>query len=449
LDLRGELVSRIKAEFNRLVATPAYTRGQPNQGQNRNQGGNARRRTARRVTNALVANVLQALRSLAKIPAEVTPPAWIGPPRAGPVARPFPPAETLACRNGLLHLPMLPAARPRLYRHTPTYFVSSLNALDYDFDPAAPEPSAWLDFLRQIWPDNLESINALQEWFGHCLLPDTSQQKILMVYGPKRSGKGTIARVLRALVGIDNTAGPTLAGLGTNFGLWPLLDKTVAIISDARLSGRTDAVVVTERLLSISGEDAQTVDRKYLKQITCKLPVRVVILTNELPRLNDASGALVSRLILLRMTESFCGREDPKLTEKLLAELPGILLWAIEGLRRLRERGHFVQPESAKKIIQEMEDLSSPIGAFIRQCCDVGRGHKVPVRDLFAAWKRWCEEMGYRHHGTEQTFGRDLRAALPSLDVRQPWQGEKRVRVYVGIGLRPAAKEEPCVGVFS
>jgi putative DNA primase/helicase len=154
----------------------------------------------------------------------------------------------------------------------------------------------------------------LQEWFGYCLLPDTSQQKILLMVGPRRSGKGTIACLLRALVGPQNTASPTLAGLGTNFGLWPLLGKTVAIISDARLSGRSDVAPITERLLSISGEDAQNIDRKNMSIVTTTLRVRFMILTNELPRLNDASGALAGRMVLLYMGTSWYGREDKALT---------------------------------------------------------------------------------------------------------------------------------------
>src|SRR5262249_33341349 len=154
-------------------------------------------------------------------------------------------------------------------------------------------------------------VATLQEWFGYCLLPDTSQQKILLLVGPKRSGKGTVARVLRGLVGPENAAGPTLASLGTNFGLQALLGKSVAVVADARLSGRTDAGTVVERLLSISGEDAQVVDRKYLDAVTTTLPVRFVVLTNELPRLSDASGALAGRMVVLRTTESFFGREDP------------------------------------------------------------------------------------------------------------------------------------------
>ena len=177
-------------------------------------------------------------------------------------------------------------------------------------------------------------MESLQEWFGYLLTADTRLQKMLMVVGPKRSGKGTIARVLAALVGKGNIAAPTLGSLTTNFGLQLLVGKGVAIFSDPRLSNRTDQAIVVERLLSITGEDAQTVDRKHMSAITCKLPTRFVILTNELPRLNDASGAIVSRVILLRTSRSFLGHEDHQLTDVLLGELPGILLWAAGGWHR-------------------------------------------------------------------------------------------------------------------
>ena len=61
----------------------------------------------------------------------------------------------------------------------------------------------------------------LQEWFGYLLTPDTRQQKILMMVGPKRSGRGTIARVLKAMVGADNVVNPTLNTLARPFGLSP------------------------------------------------------------------------------------------------------------------------------------------------------------------------------------------------------------------------------------
>jgi putative DNA primase/helicase len=116
--------------------------------------------------------------------------------------------------------------------------------------------------------------------FGYHVSGDTRQQKMFMLVGPKRGGKGTIARVLTRMIGRHNVAGPTLVSLGTNFGLQDLIGKPVAVISDARIGAKSDASLIAERLLSISGEDLQNVDRKYLPPWSGYLPTRIVVLTN-------------------------------------------------------------------------------------------------------------------------------------------------------------------------
>jgi P4 family phage/plasmid primase-like protien len=320
---------------------------------------------------------------------------------------------------------------------TPLFFSS--NSLSYDFDPEAGDPKLWEEFLRRVWDDDAQSIETLQEWFGYCLLPDTSQQKILLLVGPRRSGKGTIGSVLTGLVGKQNVAGPTLSDLASPFGLWPLLGKTLAIIANARLGVRTDADAVIERLLSISGEDTLTVDRKHLAPIDTKLAVRLVLLTNELPRLSDASTALASRMLLLRMSNSWYGKEDPRLTEKLFGELPAILLWAMEGLRRLHERGYFRQPDSGRDLLAQLEELGSPICEFIRECCVIDPEESILKAELYAKWKEWCARNGRDHVGDLAQFSKNLLAAEPSIKVTQPRARGTRVQKYAGIRLRADA----------
>jgi putative DNA primase/helicase len=427
-EFRARVTENIKAEFDRLnLAEMKTLKDNVEAGE-----GDQERKLplVRKVTATLVNNTLQALAGMTLLPSTIVSPAWIN------GNGPFPAHEVLATCNALVHLPSLVKGQAA-YSCPPTLNFFSFNVLNYDFHLEAPEPKEWLSFLGRLWPDDPESIATLQAWMGYLLTPDTRQQKILMLVGPKRSGKGTIARVIRGLMGPDNVVGPTLSSLGTNFGLWPLLGKAAAIISDARLSGRTDTATVTERLLSISGEDALTIDRKNLAPVTTKLWARFMILTNELPRLGDASGALTGRMILLRLSKSWFGKEDTGLTDRLLAELPGILLWSIAGWQRLQERGHFVQPEAGKELLSELEDLSSPIGAFIRERCYVAPGSCAAVVDLFKAWKDWCEVKGRREHGTEATFGRDLLAAVPTLRRVRPRDGAERYRAYDGIGLQP------------
>jgi putative DNA primase/helicase len=382
------------------------------------------------VTSAATSNVLDQVRCQSLLTGDAEPPAWIGKAPNGWSA-----GDMLAAGNGLIHLPTFASGgRNYIIRPTPEFF--SLSALDYEFRADAPEPRLWLEFLATLWPDDAASIAALQQWFGYILSGDTSQQKILMLVGPRRSGKGTIVRVLRGTVGAANTAGPTLASFAQHFGLWPLLGKSLAVVNDARLSGRTDQAQVVERLLSISGEDAQTVDRKNLEAVTCKLPTRLMIVSNELPRLADSAGALASRLILLRLTRSFLGTEDTDLTAKLLGELPGVLLWAIEGWKRLREQGRFVQPESSATLIDEMEDLASPVGAFVRECCVVDASLSIPRKLLYERYRDWATRAGKEHVEDEPGFGRALRAAVPTLRDSHPRVDGVKVRHYVGVDTK-------------
>ena len=377
-------------------------------------------------TTANVNNLLDATRALSHLPASVQAPIWL---RAGKDDPPA--AELIALQNGLLHVPthLLAPHTPRFYTH---------NALDFAYDPAlCMQPTQWLRFLDELWGDDEESIATLQEIIGYLLLPDTRQQKAFLLVGPPRSGKGTIARIIRALLGHANVCGPTLASLSGPFGLQALIGKLLAIISDARLSGRTDQAIIAERLLSISGEDAVTVDRKHLPSWTGRLPTRFLVLTNELPRLADASGALASRFVVLVLERSFYGKEDPGLTDRLLQELPGIFAWALDGWNRLQQRGYFVEPTSSADAKREMEDLGSPIAAFIRDRCKVEGGVSIECKRLYDAWKVWCEAEGRDHPGTAASFGRDLRAAVPGLQTSQVRIGGTgdRTRYYEGIAL--------------
>jgi phage/plasmid-associated DNA primase len=239
----------------------------------------------------------------------------------------------------------------------------------------------------------------------------------------------------------------------------------VAIIHDARISAKTDTGIVVERILSISGEDALSVNRKYRTSVDAKLAARLMILTNELPRLGDSSSALAGRLLVLRIIPSFFGREDTGLTARLMKELPGILRWAIGGWELLRFRERFTQPESGIKLADAMEEMSSPVSRFVGECCIVEEDKKKLARewsdltckktDLYDVYSAWSEIRGTQHPGNSAVFGRDLYAALPFISEAQPREKEgkqggtggaatkgekkKRVQSYRGIALNEDA----------
>jgi putative DNA primase/helicase len=380
-----------------------------------------------------VADVLDALRAVTHLGEHIDQPSWLSTTQGCDGTRipsgHWKPAEIVATSNGLLHV-----GTRTLDCHTPAYF--NRVAVPFPYDPHALPPLRWLVFLEELWPDDPDAIAALQEWFGYCISGRTDLHKILLLIGPTRAGKGVIARVLSALLGKGNVTGPTLASLGTNFGLQDLIGKPLATISDARLGGANTHQVV-ERLLSISGEDMLTIDRKYRNPWTGKLPTRFVVISNELPRFGDASGAIARRFVVLTCARSWLGNENPHLTDELLEELPGILGWALDGLDRLQQQGQFTKVATSEDAITTLIDTVSPTSAFVRDRCEVGAGLECPVDDLYAAWKLWCEDNGHDRPGTVQTFGRNIRSVVPSLKVTRPRDDDDRERRYVGVRIKP------------
>jgi putative DNA primase/helicase len=366
-------------------------------------------------------NLLDALAAITHLAEDVTMPSWLdGSAYDGLL---------VSTANGLLDV-----GRRTLIPHTPAFWNAT--SVPFDYDPAAPEPRRWLGFLAELWPDDAASPQALQEWFGYVVSGRLDLHKILLLVGPTRAGKGVTARIQGALVGDENVAGPTLSSLNGDFGLAPLLGKTLAVVSDARLNGR-GAHTVVERLLSISGEDSLTVNRKYREQWTGKLPTRIMLCSNELPQLGDASAAIAGRFVPLMLTRSWLGQEDHRLEIALRQELPGILNWALDGLERLTIQDGFTRPPGADEAMVALQDLASPVAAFVRDRCVRGPEHGVAVDELYAAWRSWAEDNGHVR-STKQVFGRDLRAAVPGVKVARVGghDSAERARVYQGVGLQ-------------
>ena len=159
-------------------------------------------------------------------------------------------------------------------------------ALDVDFDARAPRPNAWLRFLSQLWPDDRAATDTLQTWVWVLVTSETRQQKILLLVGPRRSGKGTIGRVVRELVGHANVCGQRQPGqpggkLRTLAAAWKVGGHH---LGRAPPEWANRQRIVIERLLSIGPaceSSVCTIYAKYREPVTVKLPTRLMISTSQ------------------------------------------------------------------------------------------------------------------------------------------------------------------------
>jgi P4 family phage/plasmid primase-like protien len=381
------------------------------------------KRAAIRITPTLVGAVAEALRAVAPY-LEDTVTQWLDGRRSPS------PRDIIALKDGLFDV-----KSRKLLSHTPSFF--NLNVLPFNAPTENDKATRWRELVKEIWPGDIAAQQTFQEIVGYMVTGDTSLQKAFLMVGVSRSGKGVIARVLKELLGEDNFVGPTMSGLAGGFGLESLIGKLAAVIPDARLRRGQYSPIVVERILMISGEDTVTVDRKNKTAWTGKLPCRIMIISNEVPKLHDSSGAIAGRFISLEMRVSFYGREDKDLTDKLITELSGIFAWSLDGLERLTKRGYFLQPESGMQLSEDLSELGNPLRTFARECCTFRSKCSASVDRLYQAYRTWCAKNGH-YPAAKNSFSTDFGVAFPRLKRIQPRVGEsrKQVKSFGGIILR-------------
>lgn len=371
-----------------------------------------------------VDKVMDALRAEALIARGLHMPFWLGTHDGSQ----WPHNETIACQNGIVNL-----SSGAIVDHTPLYFNST--ALSVIYDACAAPPSRWFEFLHSQWAPGSAEILTLQQMMGLLLTRETRFQKIFILLGPRRSGKGTFVRILKVLLGERNVVGLMLSDLNTEFGISNLIDKGLSVIGDARFDGRKDHIQLIERLLSISGEDSIPVNRKNKEIWYGVLPTRLLIVTNEYPKIKDSSGVLRSRFVIVSTNNSFYGREDLYLAEALAQELSGIFLWAMNGWQSLKEARKFSAPAISGNLAAKIAVGANPVKAFVEQCCDLGPQYHVTCGELALGWSEWC---AFDVTVDSAAFGRNFKSEFPDISMSQPTINGRRTRVYVGIRLKPS-----------
>lgn len=330
----------------------------------------------------------------------------------------FPMHEVVSCANGLLHIP----TRERR-RHTPAAFIT--HALPFKYIKKAKRPKRWLRFLDELWGDDVEAIRLLQEWFGYCLVPDMRMDTALLIVGPPASGKTTIEMIQTEMIGRQGVQAISFDSLGERFGLANLVGKNLVVMSDLKVGKRVSRRGV-QSLVTIIGRGGIDIENKGIKHIpTVYLTTRFLLISNGVPGLPDASGAILRRFKALQLLDAVPEeKQDINLVAELRGEMEGILNWALQGYDRLMKRGRFVQPASGQGVLDDLLRQGSPVRMFTEERCNIDTDPKSKVQTekskLFSDFQQWERDWGIRDNTSRDQFFKELKEINPRITDTRP-----------------------------
>jgi len=304
--------------------------------------------------------------------------------------------------------------------HDPDNLNTYIIDLHLDLSGELPKCEKWQDFLSESVND-ADTIRELQKFFGYCLTRETRHEKALLLIGPGGDGKGTILKMLSALVGEVNTGNVTLGGLQDQFHRVMLVDKLLNVATEVEASLLQSDIFKT----LISGESV-TAAFKH-KNAFSFLPVcKLAFSSNKHPNIQDTSDGLYRRLLVIEMEKQFVkhGKADLYLFDKLIEERSGVFLWALRGLQLLREEG-FTPSDYMSKCLDQFQEINNPILSFSRHHVGKDPGGFLCTMDMYRKYQKFCEKRGYKPLG-ESRFGIELRKVVPEARKKRESTGKRR-----------------------
>ncbi len=339
-------------------------------------------------------------------------------------------STVISLKNGLLFLDERGAdGRPTLRKHDSGYFT--VVRLPYPYDPKAT-CKTWLQFLADTLGSDAEYIRLLQQWAGYLLMPTLKYRKFLLGLGEGGTGKGTLVGVLCAMPGEENVSGVGLHQFGQRFGLTPTLGKAFNWIDETVHYVDPNA---EETVKAFVAGTPMTFDRKNRDAVLATPTAKVIITSNSEPRWNDKSMGTWDRVLLVPF-ENRVEETDriPDLGDKLKAELPGILNWAIEGMDDLERTTGFVRPRRNEELLAQYRRDCDPARTFLEDGYAFAPNAAVglPKDAVYKAYREFCDRTGCKPlNGVN--FGRTVFRVFPEVEASRPRKDGVRVPTYVGL----------------
>jgi P4 family phage/plasmid primase-like protien len=308
--------------------------------------------------------------------------------------------------------------------------------LSFDYDPRAQCPT-WENALKEWFTDvDDKRIIILRQWMQYLLSGREDVQKIMLMMGAQRGGKGTILSVMQDLLGEENYSTPTMTAFSSDFGLESSLGMRAMFISDAHLP-KKDRATIMDRLKSISGKDRIDVNRKHVKMAKGKRLGQIVIACNEMEDIRDESNALIDRYSVLKFTKTFLGKEDSQLGAKIRKELSGIFNWAMNCAPFKK----FEEDERGRGEKEAMSLSANPVRAWGNEFMEVGEG-EVETDEMYRKFQEFCNDNGIHSVPHKNTFMKKIRSVFPDSEIVLTRKGAARFKVLKGVLCRD--KSTPC-----
>jgi putative DNA primase/helicase len=301
-------------------------------------------------------------------------------------------------------------------------------------DGSCPIPT-WLAFLDRVCGGDSGLIAFLCRMAGYSLTGSTREHALFFLYGTGANGKSTFLNALTGCSGDYHKTSPIETFTASSSDRHP---TDLAGLRGARL---VTAVETEEgrrwaesKIKSLTGGDR--ISARFMRQDFFEFTPRfkLVVAGNHKPGLRSVDEAIRRRFHLVPFTVTIpIAERDETLGDRLKAELPGILAWAIGGCLEW-QAGGLAPPAVVREATAAYLEAEDALAAWIEDVGEYDADAWESSQALYRSWKSWAERTG-EHPGSLKKFIQRLEDRGSAIGMRRARNGQGG-RGFFGLRLR-------------
>ncbi|MCI8373748.1 MAG: hypothetical protein HFI75_15405 [Lachnospiraceae bacterium] len=284
-------------------------------------------------------------------------------------------------------------------------------------DGSTWDVDTWLNELGDA-----DMVKVIKEVIAASMLINTSFDKMILFYASSGcNSKGTIAQLIRNILGEETVVSIPLNEFSKSFGLSKLPGANAIIVDENPVSDFSKGL---DKLKAVITKDVVSVNQKYIQEFDYRFNGLVIECINDMVNTNDKTNSFLRRLHIVPFDKTFVGNPKKYIKDRLIYmdEVKEYIVKMV--MVDMPYFDSFTETPATKRALAAYLDATNAAVAYLNEILPLAQWDLLPGQDfLYSGFKTWyknCSPSGKVCGRTD--FYDSVRAYINSSALGTEWE---------------------------
>ncbi|MBQ0105481.1 MAG: hypothetical protein KBT47_05545 [Armatimonadetes bacterium] len=341
--------------------------------------------------------------------------------------------SVINCKNGIFDI-----ETGHLMKHWKDLYITKYTDCEYISDPDKAYPKKFMEFMKQIFQNDMDLIDYMLKLFGYCFTGYMNEEKFFIFYGKGSTGKSKLTEIIGTVMGDYAETAPNDIFVenssNTTNGIIDVAQARLGLLSETGEYERLNEPLIKQ----ITGRDKIKARPLYKEYFTLEPQCKLILCTNDIPHFASMGKDMRRRLRIIPFRQTFSDNpgiyglpKDPEIVSKVLEEKDKIFTFLMRYACKWRKE-KLGETRAVTEATRDIFEDENRLSFWLENCTEENPKFFTPVADLYNSYIAHCMQNHIKPSFTNiATFSRYLNKMDKYISTKN-----NDIRGFLGISLQ-------------